>query len=214
MQSSRPVVSIYSAAAAVLIVLGLTEARAETNAATFVAHQVATQTFEADLRQVFHWSFPRRHVESIGHICYRAPELLSIAFTNPAPELVLVRGSDLYIKRSKKALAAHKLVVHDGKPAQNVQFLLSFFQNGCTNFEALFNASAIQNDETLTVTLLPKHPGRMFPLRTLKSVIGWPSMDVRSMRIGLIWDGYITYEFTNPRRNQPLDMAVFEVPNQ
>jgi hypothetical protein len=38
-------------------------------------------------------------------------------------------------------------------------------------------------------------------------------MDVRAMRIGLILNSYIAYEFLNPRRNQPLDAAVFEVPN-
>jgi hypothetical protein len=54
----------------------------------------------------------------------------------------------------------------------------------------------------------------MFPLRSVENVIGWPSLDVRSMRIGLIWDSYITYEFRNPRRNQPLAAAVFEVPKR
>jgi hypothetical protein len=34
------------------------------------------------------------------------------------------------------------------------------------------------------------------------------------MRIGLIWDSYITYEFRNSRRNQPLAAAVFEVPKR
>jgi hypothetical protein len=54
----------------------------------------------------------------------------------------------------------------------------------------------------------------MFPLRSVDNVIAWPAMDVRSMRVGLIMGGYIIYEFHNPRRNQPLDDAVFEVPKQ
>src|ERR1039458_3035451 len=60
MQSSRSMVSIHTAFAALLLGIGLTAARADTNADAFVAHQAATQTFEADLRQVFHWSFPRK----------------------------------------------------------------------------------------------------------------------------------------------------------
>jgi hypothetical protein len=106
------------------------------------------------------------------------------------------------------------LEVHNGKPAQNVQFLLSFFQNGCTNFAGLFDAIVTRADDAQTVTLRPKHPGRMFPLRFVDNVIAWPSLDVRSMRIGLIWDSYITYEFSNPRRNQPLAATVFEVPKR
>src|SRR6266404_7423950 len=212
MQSSRPMVSICPAIAAVLVGIGVTAARADTNADVFVAHQAATQTFEADLRQVFHWSFPRKHVESLGYICYQAPDFLAIVLTNPASELVLVHGDDLYIQRDKKAPAKYKLEVRNGKPTQNVQFLLSFFQNGCTNFAGLFDATVARTGDAETVTLLPKHPGRMFPLRSVDNVIAWPSLDVRSMRIGLIWDSYITYEFHNPRRNQLLAASVFEVP--
>jgi len=214
MQASRPMVSIRAAVTALLVGIGPAAVRADTNAEAFVAHQTATQTFAADVRQTFHWSFPRRHVESLGHLSYQAPGFLAMVFASPAPELVLVRGDDLYIKRDKKALARYKLEVHNGKPTQDVQFLLGFFQNGCTNFAELFDARITPGDDALTVTLLPKHPGRMFPLRSVENVIAWPSMDVRSMRIGLIWDSYILYKFTNPRRNQPLDATIFEAPKR
>src|ERR1043166_6146329 len=183
MQSSRPVVSICAALAAFFAGIGLTEARADSNADAFVAHQVATGTFGADLRQTFHWSFPPRHVESLGRISYQSPDYLAIVLTNPAPELVLVRGHDLYIKRDKKPLAMYKLDVRNGKPTQNVQFLLSFFQNGCTNFAGLFDVSVTSAGDAQTITLQPKHSLQMFPLRSVENVIGWPSMDVRSMRI-------------------------------
>ena len=206
-------VSIRTALAAVLVTVGSRAARADTtNADEFVAHQTATQTFECDLRQVFHWSFPRRHVDSLGRLCYQAPDLLSIVLTNPASELVLVRGQDLYIKRDKKPLATCKLGIHNGKPTQRVQFLLSFFQNGCTNFADLFDVTIARTPDTRTVTLTPKHSLQMLPLRSVENVVAWPSMDVRSMHIGLIMDSYIIYEFRNPRRNQPIDPAVFEVP--
>ena len=207
-------VSIRAAVAAVLLGVGLTAARADTNADTFVAHQTATRTFTADWRQTFHWSFPQKHVESLGRISYQTPSFLAIALTNPAAELVLVRGDDLYIRRDKKPLAKYKLDMHNGKPTQNVQFLLGFFQNGCTNFAELFNATVAQAGDAQTVTLRPKHPLQMLPLRSVDNVIAWPSMDVRSMRIGLIWDSYITYEFRNLRRNEPIDPAVFEVPKR
>jgi len=207
-------VSIRAALTAALVVAAVVSARADTNTDAFIAHQSATRTFEADLRQVFHWSFPPKHVESFGHISYRAPDLLAIVLTNPAPELVLIRGDDLYIKRDKKPLAEYKLGVRQGKPTQNVQFLLGFFQNGCTNFSGLFDASIAIENGTCTVTLKPRHAAQMLPLRSVENVIAWPSMDVRSMRIGLIWDSYITYEFTNPRRDQSSDASIFEVPKK
>ena len=214
MQASRPMVSIRAAVTALLVGIGPAAVRADTNAETFVAHQIATRTFAADVRQTFHWSFPHRHVESLGRISYQAPGFLAMVFTSPAPELVLVRGEDLYIKRDKKTLARYKLEVHNGKPTQDVQFLLGFFQNGCTNFAGLFDAHIASADDVRSITLFPKHPGKMFPLRSVDNVIAWPSMDVHSMRIGLIWDSYILYEFANPRRNQPLDASVFEAPKR
>src|ERR1039458_3035452 len=81
-------------------------------------------------------------------------------------------------------------------------------------FTGAFRENPPSADDAQMVTLRPKHPGRMFPLRSVENVIGWPSLDVRSMRIGLIWDSYITYEFHNLRRNQPLETAVFEVPTR
>ena len=214
MQSSGPMVSIHAAVAVFCLTGSCIGVCADTNADAFVAHQVTTQTFAADLRQTFHWSFPPKHVQSLGRINYQAPDYLSIVLTSPAPELVLVRGADLYIKRDEKTVARYKLAVRNGKPTQNVQFLLSFFQNGCTNFAELFDAQVTHTNDVQTVTLIPKHALQMLPLRSVDNIISWPSMDVRSMRIGLIWDSYITYEFFNPRRNQPLDAAVFEAPKR
>ncbi|HUJ09680.1 MAG TPA: outer membrane lipoprotein carrier protein LolA [Verrucomicrobiae bacterium] len=207
-------VSIRTVGAALILLANRPFARADTDADVFVAHQVATRTFEADLRQTFHWTFPPRHVVSLGHICYQAPDLLAIVFTNPAPELVLVRGDELYIKRDRKRLAKYKLEVRHGKPTQNVQFLLSFFQNGCTNFAGLFDASTSSSNNTRTVTLTPKHRLQMFPLCSVENVMTWPSMDIQSMRIGLILNSYIIYDFDRVRRNQPLDKKVFEVPQE
>ena len=208
-------VSIRSLGAALLIAgSGAVVRAADTNADTqaFIAHQAATQTFEADLRQTFHWTIPPHHVESIGHISYRAPGWLAIVLTNPVPELVLVRDGVLYSRRGNKPPAKYKSDVRNGKPTQNVQFLLGFFQNGCTNFAGLFNVHTTYRGDSHLGTLLPKHAAQMFPLRSVDNVIEWPSMDVRSMRIGLIFGSYISYDFSNPRRNQPLDARVFEVP--
>jgi hypothetical protein len=125
---------------------------------------------------------------------------------------VLVRGDDLYIKRDDKALQTYKLGRRNGKPVQYVQFLLGFFQNGCTNFAGLFDLNITSAPNSCPAMLTPKHSWQLLPLRSVENVITLPSMDVRSMRIGLILNGYITYEFGRPSRNQPLDPSIFEAP--
>ena len=214
MRTSRSVVSIRTVVASALILGGIATARAETTADAFVAHQAATQTFTAELKQVFHWTFPPKHVASRGRIYYQAPDQLALILTDPVPELVIVRGTDLYIQRDQKRLVHHSLQDHNGKPTQNVQFLLAFFQNGCTNYAHLFQATLTQSNGLMAVRLVPKHAAEMLPLRSVTNVLDWPGFEVRSMRIGLIWNSYITYEFSHATRNQPLDEAVFAIPKE
>ena len=207
-------VSIRAVVALALIIGGIARARGETNVDDFIAHQAATTTFTAKLKQVFHWTFPPRHVASGGWIYYQAPDRLAMILTNPVTESVLVHGTDLYIKRDQKRLVHQILQDRNGKPTQNVQFLLAFFQNGCTNYAHLFNATMTQTNDAMTIRLAPKHSAQMLPLRSVTNVLGWPGFEVQSMRIGLIWDSYITYEFSHVTRNQPLDEAAFAIPTE
>lgn len=215
MRLSRSVVSICAVVVAATALSSRTGAATNAfNLATFVEHQTATKTFAANMHQTFHWTFPRKHVESVGRIYYQAPDYLALLLTNPVVESVVVRGDDLYIQRDKGKVAHHMLTIRNGKPTQNVQFLLGFFQNGCTNFTHLFDASLVQGTNTTTITLAPKHPAQMLPLRKVTNVLGWPDLDVQAMRIGLIWESYITYDFRHAVRNQAVDPAVFAIPTR
>ena len=207
-------VSIRAVVAIALIIGGIVRARAETNADAFVTHQVATRTFTADLQQTFHWTFPPKHVASAGRIYYQAPDRLAIILAYPVTESVIVHGTDLYIKRAQKHFVHQILQDRNGKPTQNVQFLLAFFQNGCTNYAHLFDATMTQTNDAMTIRLVPKHSAQMLPLRNVTNVFDWPGFEVQSMRIGLIWDSYINYEFSHVTRNQPLDEAAFAIPKE
>jgi len=207
-------VSIRAVVVLALISGASAPTRAEMNADAFVAQQLATRTFTAELKQVFHWTFPPKHVVSSGRIYYQAPDRLALIFTNPGTESVIIRGEDLYIKRDQQHLAHHILQDRDDKPTQNVQFLLAFFQNGCTNYTHLFNATLTQSNAALTIRLVPKHMAKMLPLRCVTNVLDWPGFAIQSMRIGLLWNGYITYEFSQATRNQPLDEAAFAIPKE
>lgn len=178
----------------------------------FIAKQVATRTLSADLKQTLHWTMPPRHVESSGWFFYQAPDSLCIKLTNANPEIVVVRGSDLYIKRGSQPRTHALLANRNGKPTQNVQFLLSVFQNGCTNYSGLFNLRTSMSTNAMTVTLTPKDTLKLFPLRQVTNLLDWPSMEICSMRIGLVFNSYISYEFRNVVRNHTLAVDVFDLP--
>lgn len=189
----------------------LTDEEEKAGAQTFLQHQVETQTYQADLTQTFHWSFPRKHTVTEGKLYYKAPDSLAMIYTKPTAETVLVLGDQLYLQRDKKSVTRHKLEWRkDGRPTQNVQFLLGFFQNGGTNYAKLFNSAVTRTNDELRVMLVPKNRAQL--LRSVDSIIGWPSLDVQAMRIGLIGSSYINYEFSNPKRNEPIDASVFQIP--
>src|SRR5712671_6883920 len=173
----------------------LTEDERKSSTELFIAHQSQTQTYQADLRQTFHWFFPKKHVDSDGKLYYKAPDSLAMIFTKPVAESVIVVGDDLYTKRDKKSVVHKKLQWRDdGRPTQNVQFLLGFFQNGGTNYAKLFDSNVSRSADELRVLLVPKNRYQM--LRSVDNAIVWPSLDVHAMRIGLIGDSYIRYEFS------------------
>ena len=188
------------------------EAHGDPAPEAFVAKQIATRTLSADLKQTLHWTLPPRHAESSGRFFYQAPASLCIRLTNAAPEIVVVRGKDLYIKRGSQPLTHALLADRDGKPTQNVQFLLSFFQNGCTNYTGLFNLKTSVSTNAMIVTLTPKDSLNLFPLQRVTNLLDWPSMEIHSMRIGLIFNSYISYDFCNVVRNQTLAAHVFDLP--
>lgn len=188
------------------------EAQGDPATEAFIAKQVATRTLSADLKQTLHWTVPPRHVESSGRFFYQAPDSLCIKLTNAAPEIVVIRGSDLYIKRGSQPRTHAVLANRNGKPTQNVQFLLSVFQNGCTNYTSLFNLRTSVTTNAMIVTLTPKDTLKLFPLQRVTNLLDWPSMEIRSMRIGLAFSSYISYDFSNVVRNQTLAADVFDLP--
>ena len=131
-------VSSATAITALLLGIGLSTARADMNARCICRSPGGHANFEADLRQVFHWSFPPKARRKPRAHQLPGPDLLAIVLTNPASELVLVRGDDLYIQRDKKAPVKYKLEVRNGKPTQNVQFLLSFVAERLHEFRRAF----------------------------------------------------------------------------
>jgi len=172
----------------------------------FVAHQAATKTFEADLRQTsFTGAFRESMSESLGKSAIEAPDSLAIVLTNSRlGNWSLCAGDEPYIQRDKKGAGKVQWKVRTAN-RRKMCSSVSFFQNGCTNFAGLFDTTVARpGPRHRNGHALPKASWSDVPpaLRGMSSV--GHRLTCARCAIGLIWDSYITYEFRNPRRNQPL----------
>jgi len=149
---------------------------------------------------------------SLGYIAIEPPDSLCVVLTIPLGTGPLCAGTTSISSATKRRRQGTKLEVRNGKPTQNVQFSVDFFQNGCTNFCGAFDTTVGGGADTENGHALAK-PSWLFPLRSVENVIV-AIVDVRSMRIGLYGTAYITYEFAILAGNQPLASTVFEVPKR
>ncbi len=190
----------------------LTEDEQKSYSDAFVRQQKQTKTFQADLKQTLRLRGLKRPVESEGRLSYRAPDSLLIKFTQPAGEYLLIKGDDVYLKKANRPLTHRTSTPGRTGPGQEMRFLLSLFQNGVAEFANEFNVQMSRTDGQLLVSLLPKKPDPRFPMSAIENVMELPSLEIRATKVNFDADNSVSYEFLNPRRNEPLDATLFEPP--
>jgi outer membrane lipoprotein-sorting protein len=214
MQASRPMVSICG-----LVLAALTHAATPLNDAerkpyidAFVRKQQETQTYEATLKQTLRLRGLKQPVESEGRVYYKAPGALLMSFSKPAGDYLIVTGADIYLKKANRPLLRRKTVAGHVRPDQNAQLLLSLFQGGALDWGALFDIDMARDDDQLIVTMHPKQPDAAARRVSIDSIIVLPSNELRSIQVSFGEENSLTYEFSDPKRNRPLDDKLFVAP--
>ena len=178
----------------------------------FVANQRQTQTYEADMHQTLRLRGLKQPIESEARIFYKAPGALLMSFTKPAGEYVIVTGDDVYLKKANRPLSHRKIVAQKARPDQNAQLLLSLFQGDALDWGALFDIDMARDENRLIVTLRPKQADAKARQVRIENVIALPSNNLRSIQISFGEENSLTYEFSDAKRNLPLDDKLFVAP--
>ena len=177
----------------------------------FVRKQQETQTYEATLKQTLRLRGLKQPVESEGRVYYKAPGSLLLSFSKPAGDYLIVTGPDIYLKKANRPLVHRKAVAGPARPDQNARLLLSLFQGGALDWGALFDIDMARDDDQLIVTMHPKQVDATRRVR-IDNIIALPSDELRSIQVSFGEENSLTYEFSDPKRNLPLDDKLFVAP--
>ena len=215
MQASGSMVSICG-----LVLAALTHAATPLNDVerkpyidAFVRKQQETQTYEATLKQTLRLRGLKEPVESEGRVCYKAPGELLMSFSKPAGDYLIVTGADIYLKKANRPLVHRKSAAKQTRPDQNAQLLLSLFQGGAADWGAQFDIDMARDGDQLIVTMRPKQPAAAARQVRIENMIALPSNEIRSIQISFGEDNSLTYEFSDAKRNRPIDDKLFVAPD-
>jgi outer membrane lipoprotein carrier protein len=217
MSEFRSMVSIRSAFS-ILVLTGFTsygsvvpvsEDEQKDYSIRFEKRQRQTRTLEADLTQTLRLSGIKEPIKSEGHLFYKAPHFLLIRFSKPEGEFVLIRGREVFVKKSGKNLVHRKLSEHSSLRETNILGLLAIFQN-VSEFDKDFNVAMERTKNRLFVTLTPKDTSGDRPV--ILNTLTLPELNIRAIRVTFGQSNNILYEFSNQKRNEEMDSKLFEPP--
>ena len=210
MQLSGSMVSVCGLVLATLTPLDETARKPYIDA--FVQKQKQTQTYAANMHQTLRLRGLKQPIESEARVLYKAPSSLLMSFAKPAGDYLIVTGDDVYLKKANRPLVHRRNLSPAARPDQNAQLLLSLFQGGAMDWGAVFDIDMARDDDRLIVTLRPKQPGAKARQVRIDNVIALPSNDLRSIQISFGEENSLTYEFSDAKRNLPLDDKLFVAP--
>jgi outer membrane lipoprotein-sorting protein len=204
--------TVLLAGATALALTPLGDAARQPYIDAFVAKQQQTQTYEAELHQTLQLSGLKKPIESVARVYYKAPDSMRLSFTSPAGEYLIITGDDVYLKKTNRPLVHRKNASQKGRPGQDARMLLTLFQGGAKDWGVLFAFDMARDDDRLIVTLHPKQGDAQAHPFTIENVLALPSYELQSITISFGQDNAMTYEFTDPKRNGPIDDTVFVPP--
>ena len=189
----------------------LSDADADAFVTAFNAKQGNTQSYQADFKQQLQLRGLKRPAESHGQIFYRAPADLLMRYDQPAGEFVLMTGPETWFKKTGRPLLHRTQTNTGGDPGKS---LLMLFRNDPALVREQFHVAIERTNAVLHVTLTPKKSDPRMRLVAIENTVTDPGLEVLTVRTIFEGNNQITYEFTNAKRNEPLDAALFAEPRQ
>ena len=188
----------------------LSAERAATLRERFETRQRETRTWACAFTQTQSMAGMRQPIVSTGTLSYRAPELLRLEFAQPAGEFTLVVGDQLFIQKVGKKVAVKSLTGDiSGKPYLS---LLGLLRGKPAEDEKFFTPEITREDDHYTIVLTRKADASSRLPKRITNTIDAESLEVREVLVELP-GGTLSYRFSEPARNRPMDAARFAVPS-
>lgn len=176
----------------------------------FQKKQEETSTLQSGFRQTVHMAGVRDPVVSSGKFYYLAPQSILIRFDKPKGEYMMMKGSDLFIKKTGKKETRRKL--KPDEPHTGLSMLLDLFRTGGRQFQDEFELRMGTEARDLLVTLTQKKSDdELLPLR-IENRLSRADLSLKSVLVQFEGGQAILYEFIKPVRDKIIPPSTFENP--
>lgn len=169
----------------------------------FLESQKNLQSLQADFRQTITSPGLKQPVVSEGRFYYLAPDKLRIDYTKPEGDYFLLNGDHFESRRRGKA----PVVVPVDHPSARALSSLREVLRGTPPTED-FQKQVDREDGVFRVVLTPATASPAMPQK-IENRIDPNSLALLGMSITTPKGAGMEFVLENPRRNQPLDPAVF-----
>jgi len=176
----------------------------------FAAAQGATHTFRAKLRQTLTLQGIDQPVVSTGELFYAAPDRLLIRFSDPAGEWMRIAGGQLFMKKAGQPPVQRDL----NQGGSDASTLLDFFGGDASRWDRDFQVTMTRDGDRLRVELVPwrvpnsKRQG----VDRIVTALRLPGYEVLSIGVELNAENRIDFDFSDGRKNVPIDPHLFQTP--
>jgi outer membrane lipoprotein-sorting protein len=176
----------------------------------FQQRQAETKSLQSGFKQTVRLKGVRDPVVSLGKFYYIAPESLLIRFDQPKGEYMMMRGNELFTKKTGKRQARRKL--GDDEPHTGLSMLLDLFRTGGRRFQDEFEIRMKNDGNELLVTLTNKHGNDELLPGRIENRLSQSELNLKSVLVEFAGGQAILYEFIKPVRNKPIPPSLFKNP--
>jgi outer membrane lipoprotein-sorting protein len=171
--------------------------------ARFLKSHRNLQSLQADFRQTITSPGMRKPVVSEGRFLYKKPDSLRIDYTRPEGDYFLLNGDRFETRRRGKPPA----ILEASHPSARALVALREVLRGMPP-TGDFQKEVVRENGVFRVVLTPLVPSPTLP-RQIENRVDAQSLALLSLTLTMPQGAVMEFVFENPRRNQPLDPAVF-----
>ena len=174
---------------------------------SFAKANAATNTIISDFSQTQHLSLMKEKIRSKGKFYYSKPDKLRIEYTSPYTYLVVMNAGHLLVKDENKT---SKINTRNSKMMQSINRIMVDCMNGKLMHNPDFKATAYESAGQYLLMLVPTTPAMKKIYSGLDVYLQKANYDVVKISMNEVEGDHTDMEFTNTRRNTPLNETLFK----
>lgn len=165
-------------------------------------------SIQADFHQVRKMSLLSDVVESSGILVFAQPERIRLEYQKPFFHLVVIDGDQIWLKDEKKT---HRIPMRQQPALKKMNQMIMDCLQGTVLTNPDFEVSAYQNARSYALELIPRERSQAMGWEKILMILDKESGHLHRLKLVDEGGDYTQMDFTNIRRNQPVDDSHFRL---